>query len=148
MSEQETNKELTSRFLEGVFNQHDLSVFDELIAVDFVEHEEVPVPGITPDKAGSRQGFALMFEAFPDMHIEVENMVANGDRVAIRSTFTGTHQGEMMGIPATGKQVRVGAMDIVRLRDGKTTDHWGVLDNLGMLMQLGVIPTPGEVPAG
>ncbi|MDP9340599.1 MAG: ester cyclase [Actinomycetota bacterium] len=146
MSEQERNKEDSKRFLEGVFNQHDLSVFDELIADDFTEHEVIP--GFSPDKAGSRQWFEAMFQAFPDFRVDVDDMVADGDRVAIRSRFSGTHQGEFMGIPATGRPMSVGAMDIIRVVDRKATDHWGVFDTMGLLMQLGVIPTPEAQPAG
>jgi steroid delta-isomerase-like uncharacterized protein len=145
MSEQE-NKESVGRFLEGVFNQHDLSVYDELIADDFTEHEVIP--GFPPDKAGSRKWFETMFQAFPDFGIEVHHMAAEGDRVAVRSSYSGTHQGDFMGIPATGRQVSIGGMDIVRIVDGKATDHWGIFDQMAMLMQLGVIPTPEQAEAG
>src|SRR5205814_1686737 len=103
MSDEERNKKDTTQFLEGVFNQHDLFVYDELIADDFTEHEEIP--GFGTDKAGSRQWFEAMFQAFPDFRVDVDDMVADGDRVAIRSRLHGTHLGEFMGIPATGKQM-------------------------------------------
>ena len=148
MGEQE-NKELNRRFFQEVFNGHNVDAIDELLADDFVEHQEFP--GFTQDREGAKQFFSYMFQAFPDMRAEVQDMVASGDRVAVRSTFSGTHQGESLGVPATGKQVSVGALDIVRVVDGRATDHWGIFDAMGMMMQLGVIPTPeqagSEAPA-
>ena len=145
MADLEANKEATRRFIEGVFNDHDLSVYDELIADDFVEHEEIP--GLSPDKAGSRQWFEMFYAGFPDLHVEIHDMVADGDRVAVRGTMTGTHQGDIMGIPATGRSITLRTMDIVSIRDGRATGHWGVTDQMALLMQLGVIPTPETASA-
>jgi steroid delta-isomerase-like uncharacterized protein len=123
MSEQE-NKALNERFFAEVFNGHNVDAIDELLSEDFIEHAEFP--GFTQDREGAKQFFAAFFQAFPDLTAEIEDMVASGDRVGIRSTFRGTHQGDFLGVPATGRQVAVGNMDIVRVVDGKATDHWGI----------------------
>jgi steroid delta-isomerase-like uncharacterized protein len=87
---------------------------------------------------------AMFRQAFPDSYFTVEDMVAEGDKVATRKTFHGTHQGEFMGIPPTGQQVSVGLIDIVRIADGKVVEHWSMGDNLGMMQQLGIIVEPGD----
>ncbi len=144
MGEQE-NKDLNRRFFQEVFNDHNVDAMDELLADDFVEHQIFP--GFTQDREGAKQFFSYMFQAFPDLRAEIEDMVASGDRVGIRSTFYGTHQGEFLGVPATGKQVAIGAMDIVRVADGRATDRWGIFDAMSMMMQLGVIPAPEQAQA-
>ena len=77
--------------------------------------------------------------AFPDIRITAEDMVAEGDKVACRGTFSGTHKGEFMGIAATGKQINVGVIEILRIVGGKMVEHWNIVDNLGMMQQLGVV---------
>jgi steroid delta-isomerase-like uncharacterized protein len=116
----------------------DFDAVDEFIADDFVDHEEFP--GITPDKEGARQFFMMMRTAFPDLQLEAHEIIADGDLVAARATFRGTHDGEFMGVPATGRQINVNGMDMVRIRDGKATEHWGVMDAMTMMQQLGAIP--------
>ncbi len=140
MSEQE-NKALNERFFAQVFNAHNVDAIDELLSDDFVEHQEFP--GFGHDRAEAKRFFAYMTQAFPDLHAEIHEMVASGDRVAIRSTFTGTHEGEFLGVPPTGKSVSVDGIDIVRVVDGRATDHWGIFDAMGMMQQLGVMPAPG-----
>jgi steroid delta-isomerase-like uncharacterized protein len=133
----EENKVLTRRFYEGV-SAGDLSVVDELVADDLVEHEEFP--GIPSTKDGVRQFFAMFRAAFPDMRMEAHEMVAEGDLVSARFVFTGTHQGEFMGVPATGKRVEVEGFDLVRFRDGQATEHWGQMDAMALMQQLGAVP--------
>ena len=140
MGEQE-NKELVQRFNEEVFNQHNKAAMDELIADEAVEHD--PLPGLSNDKAGAVATIEQILAAFPDMKAEVHQLVASGDQVAVRATFRGTHEGEFMGVPPTGKSVEVGSIDIVRVKDGKFVEHWGIFDAAGMMMQLGVIQSPG-----
>ncbi len=81
-------------------------------------------------------------EAFPDSYFTVEDMVAEGDKVVTRKTFHGTHEGEFIGIPPSGRAVSMGLIDIVRISDGKVVEHWSMGDSLGMMQQLGVIPQP------
>ncbi len=118
----------------------DVDAVDALVADDFVEHEEFP--GISPDKAGVKQFFTMMLSAFPDLSMEPNEMLADGDLVCARVTLTGTQQGEFMGVPATGKRVEVAVMDMLRLRDGQAIEHWGVLDAMALMQQLGAVPAP------
>jgi predicted ester cyclase len=82
--------------------------------------------------------------AFPDSYFTIEDMVAEGDKVVTRKTFHGTHGGEFMGIPPSGRSVSMGLIDIVRISEGRVVEHWSMGDNLGMVRQLGVVPQPGE----
>jgi len=119
----------------------DIDGFGDLIADDFVEHEETP--GLEPTKEGVKQFFHMYRAAFPDLRMEPQDVVASGDKVVARARATGTNQGEFMGMPATGKSVDVQLIDIIRFGDdGLAREHWGVFDALGMMQQLGAIPAP------
>lgn len=138
----EQNAELFRQFVEDVFNRGNVSAADEVIAPDFVEHEELP-PGMAPGREGVKQLVGMLHGAFPDFNFAIEDVVAQGDKVVARSTWTGTQQGEFLGIPPTGKAVSFGVIDIVRFAGGKVMEHWGQMDSLRMLQQLGAIPAPG-----
>ena len=138
MSLQE-NKALVLHFVEEVENQHNLAAIDELFSHDFVDHSALTGP---PGIEGVKKFFSMMFATFPDMHFTINQQLAEGDQVATHKTFHGTHHGEFMGIPATGKQISIEAMDIYTIHEGKITDHWAVGDWLGMLHQLGVESLP------
>ncbi len=126
------NKEVLLRFDEVVMNQRNLAALDEFVAQDVIDHQ-VP-PGFPPCIEGKRQFLGMLLNAFPDLHITIEgDIIAEGDQVAERWTLEGTHQGELLGIPATGKRVRVTGMSISRLVDGKQVEHWSVMDQLGMM---------------
>lgn len=135
------NKELMERFYAEVVNGGNLDLIDELLADDFVEHEEVP--GLPKDREGVKQFFTMMRAAFPDVNFAPERMLAEGDVVAARVTIRGTHRGEFMGIPATGRAVEFQAMDLIQFADGVATAHWGVTDMVALLTQLGAMPEPG-----
>lgn len=137
MSEEE-NKAKTRRFMEEVFNKGNLTVIDELLAPNFVEHN--PFPGYPPGLEGFRQGIADLRKGFPDIHFTIDDMLAEGDKVVMRSTMTGTNKGAFMGTPATGKQVKVAGIDIVRITGGKAVEHWGITQDLEMMQQLGLVP--------
>ena len=139
MSEQ--NKALNRRFYEAC-NDNNLDAFDELMAADAVDHD-LP-PGLPPGRDGVKAFLGMFLSAFPDLTFTIEDQIAEGDRVVTRWTATGTHNGELMGIPATGKQVTVTGLDINRFSGGKSVEHWGQFDQMGMMQQLGVIPMPGE----
>ncbi len=130
-------KDLMRRFYDAV-NAGNLDIVDEVVAEDFVEHEQFP--GIPPDKEGVRQFFRVFRAAFPDLHMEPHEMLVEGDLACARLTITGTHQGDFLGISPSGSRIEVAAFDMVRLRDGLVTDHWGVTDTLAMLEQLGAGP--------
>ena len=127
------------RKLYELLNAGDIEGFGALLADDFVEHEETP--GLAPTREGVMEFFRMYRAAFPNLRFVVEDVLASGDKVVTRARATGTHQGELMGIPATGKDVDVQLVDIMRFNeDGLVAEHWGVVDMLAMMQQLGVVP--------
>ena len=138
----EQNKTLVRRFVDEVQSGGNIDAIDELCSPEFVNHSAPP--GVPSNCEGVKQVTAMFRQAFPDSHFTVEDMITEGDKVATRKTFHGTHQGEFMGIPPTGQQVSIGLIDIVRIVDGRVVEHWSMGDNLGMMQQLGVIPQPGD----
>ena len=125
--------------LYDLINAGDIDGFGRQLADDFVEREEIP--GLPPTKDGVVQYFRIMLAAFPDLRMDVQDSFASGDRAVARLRISGTHQGEFMGIPATGKPVSVNLIDITRFGDdGLAREHWGVADQLAMMQQLGIIP--------
>ena len=129
----------TMRRLYDLINAGDIDGFGELLAEDFVEHEEMP--GLEPSKEGVKQLFHMYRAAFPDLRMEVQDVLVSGDKAVARVRATGTHKGEFLGMPATGKSVDVQLIDITRSGDdGLALEHWGVFDALAMMQQLGVIP--------
>ena len=135
------NKAIMRRLMEGVMNHGNMDLFDELVSPDFVNHSAPP--GAPPTREGWKQGFAMLRAAFPDAHLHIEQTIAEGDLVMNRFTVHATHQGELMGIPATGKEVTVGGINIARIADGKVMERWEELDMMGLMVQLGVVPPPG-----
>jgi steroid delta-isomerase-like uncharacterized protein len=130
-------------FYEDVFSAGKLEKFGEYVSKDVKEHEEFS--GLTPDFDGVKAFFATQRSAFPDTNVTVHEMLAEGDLVAARITVSGTHKGDFIGIPATGKTVDIEAMDIVRIKNGKIEEHWGLTDTVKMMQQLGVMPEqPGQ----
>ena len=138
----EENKAVARRIVEEVWNKKNLDAIDELIAADYVDHT-LP-PGVPPGRDGAKAFIGMYVNAFPDVKITIEDMIAKGDKVVTRWSATGTHTGELMGIPATGKQITVTGLDITRFSGGKSVEFWGQFDQMGMMQQLGVIPAPGE----
>jgi steroid delta-isomerase-like uncharacterized protein len=133
----------TMRRAYDLLSAGDIDGFGELIADDLVEHEETP--GLEPTKEGVKQFFHMYRAAFPDLRMEAQDVIASGDKVVVRVRATGTHQGEFMGMPATGKSFDVELIDIVRFGDdGLAHEHWGVFDALKMMQQLGAIPEPSS----
>lgn len=123
----ETNKAAAMRFMNEVVSQGNLAAIDEIVATDFVEHQEVP-PGTPPGIEGLRGFITAYRAAFPDASATVEQIVASEDLVAVRSIWKGTHKGEWMGFAPTGKALEFQVLDFVRVRDGKAVEHWG-MDN-------------------
>ena len=116
----------------------DVDGFGRLLSDDFVEHEEVP--GLSPTREGVLDLFRGYLVAFPDLRMEVLDLLASGDKTVARVKATGTHDGEFMGLPPSGRAVEVQLIDIMRFEDGLVVEHWGVMDMLGMLQQLGALP--------
>ena len=139
----EQNKALVRQMVEEMFNRGNISVADKFLAPDFVEREELP-PGIPSGREGVIQLTAMLRSAFPDFKATIDDIIAEGDKVVIRQTWTGTHKGEFMGIPPTGKSVSIGVIDIIRVAGGKFVEHWGQMDTMGLMQQLGAVPPPGQ----
>jgi steroid delta-isomerase-like uncharacterized protein len=134
----EDNKAIVRRFIEEVIGQGNLTVVDELLAAGYTYH----APGMeVRDPDGMKQVFMMLRTAFPDWYETTEDLIAEGNKVVFRVTGRGTHKGDFMGIPPTGKQVTMSGIDIVRIEGGKLVEHWANFDQMGMMQQLGVIPT-------
>ena len=144
MSEQ--NKAIAARIALEAFNQGKLEVIDELIADDNVDHAELP-PGMPPGKEGLKLLVTSLRSAFPDLKVTLQMEIAEGDLVVEYGTQTGTMTGEFAGMPPSGKTATWDAIHITRIKDGKIVEHWAVQDQLGMLQQLGFIPTPEAAAA-
>ena len=136
------NTASATRFLEEVMNWGNLSVIDELSAPNFVDHSAPP--GISPTNEGFKAFVAMFRSAFPDLHYTLEESIAEGDRVAQRTTAHGTMKGDFQGMPASGKSATWSEIHITRFENGKAAEHWGVVDQLGMLVQLGFAQAPGQ----
>ena len=137
----EENKAIARRGYEAI-NQNNLDALDEVVASDMTDHD--PAPGQAPGLEGVKQYFSSLHAAFPDVQMDVEEMIAEADKVVARVSVSGTHRGEFMGISPTGNRVTIGGIDILRVADGKIVEHWGKFDDLGMMQQLGVIPEPRQ----
>ena len=141
----EQNKALAYRYYAEFNKQTYLALFDEVCAPDLVWHDAPP--GISPDLAGMKQMHTALLTAFPDLHATVDDLVAEGDKVVVRATLRGTHQGEFMGIPPTGKEVTVRGIAICRFVGGKEVEHWGLASELSLLQQLGAVPQLAQAGA-
>lgn len=120
-------------------NSGDVAGFGDLVAEDFVEHE--PGPGLPPTKEGALEFFRMLLAAFPDMRMDIEDLIADEDKAVARVMVTATHQGEFMGVPPTGTNIEMQLIDIMRFNSaGLVCEHWGVTDMLSLMQQLGVVP--------
>lgn len=134
----QTAKAVVRRNTEEVQGGGDFALFDQLFADDFVDH--TPQPGGTPDKAGARALYAALRQAFPDFHAVIHWQSAEGDRVTTFKTYHGTHAGVLFGLAPTGRKVRFDTVDVMRVRDGRITEHWGVAHLYSLLQQVGALP--------
>jgi steroid delta-isomerase-like uncharacterized protein len=133
----EENKAIIQRVTEEVYNKRNLAVADEINATNVIVHfPNIEVKGIEAYK----KLVSEMFNAFPDLYSANDEVLAEGDTVAARYTMIGTHKGEFMGIAPTGKKVTMTGMSIAHFTEGKITESWGIMDTMGMLQQLGVMP--------
>jgi steroid delta-isomerase-like uncharacterized protein len=137
----EQNKEMFRHWIEEGWNRGNLSVVEEIFAVNYVSHAFPPA--FPPNQEGLKRFVAAFQEAFPDLRWTLHDMVAEGDNVIARFTGSATHRGEFMGISATGKSFSVMGFLQGRFEGGKWAEDWVSWDQLGMLQQLGVVPTPG-----
>jgi steroid delta-isomerase-like uncharacterized protein len=129
----------TARRMYELISAGDIDGFSENLADDFVEHEVTP--GLAPTKAGVKDFFRMQRAAFPDMRMVADDVIASGNKVVARVRYTGTNQGAFMGMPATGKRVDVQLTDMFLFGDdGRVHEHWGVMDALALMQQIGAVP--------
>jgi len=140
-SQAEANKEIIRRYRQA-HNQNNMAALDEIVAADLITHSQLP--NVPPGREGGKMVHQGNMAAFPDGTTTTDDLIAEGDKVVERFTFVGTQKGEFLGVPATGKQVKVTGMSIFRIANGKIVEHWGENDGMGLLMQLGVLPAPGQ----
>jgi len=135
------NKAIVARFYDEVLNQRKVGVLDELAIEDYVEHD--PFPGQGNGRADLKARVQALQSAFDPLRFTVEDVIAEGDKVVVRWKNAGTHSGSFMGIPATKKTFSVAGIDVHLVRDGRIAEHWHVVDQLGQMQQMGLIPGPG-----
>jgi predicted ester cyclase len=134
----EQNKELVRRFYREI-DAGNLDALDELVAEDYIDHSPPPFPGFAPGREGLKQAFRMFWDATPGTH-EIEDQIAEGDKVVTRLTARGTQTGDLPGIPATGNEMLMTATVIHRIENGRLAEKWSNKDVLAMLQQLDVIP--------
>jgi len=137
-SAQETNKALLLRLIDEGFNKGNLAVVDEVVSPDAKEHQRGNHDGVE----GTKEVINTLRKWFPDFSMRAEDIVTSGDKVWVRFSATGTNLGSVMRRPPTGKRINIDVIDIIRVKDGKIVEHWGVPDQLGMMLQMGLFPSP------
>jgi steroid delta-isomerase-like uncharacterized protein len=145
MSIQE-NKALCARPHEEIFNQGNLAVADEIFSSEFIFHE-AHLPPLPRGPESIKMVATMLRRAFPDLHLTLEDSIAEGDRVVNRWSFRGTQHGEFASVPPTGREVAISGIDVWRIKDGKIVENQQVVDNLGLLQQLGAVPQPEHARA-
>lgn len=128
----EENKQLVRKFIEA-YNERKLELIDNFVASDYIDHSN------NVDRDGLKQLFSLGLKAFPDWHETIEDIIAEGDKVWVRLSYTGTHEGEFMGLPPTGNKITSKAVDIYRIVNGKLAEYWNVTDNLRIFKEVGAV---------
>ncbi len=138
----EENKSLIRNYLEEVHNNGNLDAIDDFYAMDGVDHSAPP--GSPPGFEFMKQFHNMAHAAFSDIRVDIEDLIGEGDKVVCRFMTSGTHRGEFMGIPPTGKQFKIMEMRTYRIAGGKIVECWGIFDQMGLMRQLGVFPPPGK----
>jgi steroid delta-isomerase-like uncharacterized protein len=140
----ETNKQLVQRYYDEVHNDRNYDLIDALIAPNFKEHD--PLPGQQEGRTGIKQREKMLADSL-DVHFTVEDMIAEGDKVVVRWRNRGTHIGEFLGVPPTGRDFSIEGINVYRVEDGRLAEGWSVADVFGQMLQLGVIPAPEPAAA-
>ena len=136
----EDNKALVRRFYQEI-DEGNLEAMDELVAENYLDHNPPPFPGLRPGREGLKQAFKMFWEATPGSH-QIEDQIAEGDKVVTRLTSVGKHAGDLPGAPRTGNDMKMTSITIHRIANGKLVEKWAEKDVLGMLRQIGVMPRP------
>jgi steroid delta-isomerase-like uncharacterized protein len=136
----EESKVIVRRFW-GVWEEGNIDLVDELLAPDYVNHSPA-TPDQPTDPEGIKAVVGMFRGAMPDLRVIIEDMIAEGDKVVVRYTIEGTHEGELFGVPPTGQRLSIKSISVERVSDGKIREHWRITDSLDMMQQLGVIPMP------
>jgi predicted ester cyclase len=137
-AEEQQNLSSVNRIYAEFINQGNEAVFDELVDANIIENEEMP-PGMEPNREGVKQLFRMFRSAFPDLHFQVDELIAADDKIVARISVSGTNEGSFMKMPPTGNKISYKLIDIFRLVNGKVVEHWGIGDNAKMMQQLGAI---------
>ncbi len=139
----EANKATVRRIVDEVQNGHDPARIDAFFTPNFINHLEDhdPASELTATER-AKIAFGQLFTAFPDLHVTIEDQVAEGDKVVTHKLFHGTHQGTFMGVAPTGRPITFAVIDILRLDNGKVVEHWAIQDRLALMQQLGMLPAP------
>lgn len=135
----EDNKNIVRRY-QDAFNANKLDALDALVTADLITHSQMP--GVPPGLAGGKLVHQQLLKMFPDLLTHTEELMAEGDKVMQRFSVSGTDKGGFMGAPPTGKAYKVPGVSIFRMANGKIVEHWGILDQLSILQQLGMMPAP------
>lgn len=138
----EENKALVRRFYEEI-DKGNLDAMDELVADDYIDHNPPPFPGLSPGRKGLKQAFKIFWEATPGYH-QIEEQIAEGDKVVTRLTSYGKHEGDLPGAPRTGNDLKMTSITIHRIANGRLVEKWAEKDVMGFLIQIGVIQQPGK----
>jgi steroid delta-isomerase-like uncharacterized protein len=139
----EDNKAIMSRYFGGAWERGNLELLDELLAADYVNH--TPATPDTPTGPEGVKGVVSMFRSgMPDLEVLIEDMLAEGEKVATRYTLEGTHEGELFGVPPTGQRLSIESISVERVSEGKIREHWRITDSLEMMQQLGIVPESGQ----
>ncbi len=138
-SELEKNKAVVQRYVDEIQNAHSLDALESIFAEDFVDHMALMGGLFLGGMDGLKRGYATFLNAFPDLHVTVEDMIAEGDKVVAYKTLSGTHRGSHLGIPPTGKRVQYQIISIYRIKNGKIAEYWGLQDEISLKRQLDVI---------
>jgi steroid delta-isomerase-like uncharacterized protein len=125
----------------GVWEEGNIGLVDELVAPDYVNHNP-GIPGQPESPEGIKAVVSMFRGGMPDLRVNIDDMIAEGDRVAVRYKIEGTHEGELFGVPPTGRRLSIESCTVEQVSDGKIREHWRVTDTLDMMQQLGAIPTP------
>ena len=137
----DANKQVVRRFYEEVLNSGNSGLLNDLAVEDYAEHDMLPGQGMGLAGLGDR---VTMLKTALDPRFTIEDIIAEGDKVVVRWTNSGSHVGNFLGIPPTGKNFTIAGIDIYRMKDDRMAEHWHVIDQLALLHQLGLIPSPQD----